>query len=136
MLRPTLDEVMGNVIASFDDIIKPDITDPYAASIALTLSNLLRHARVRAQLEPEVLWDDNRDLRGVLAELGLTAPAALPADAYPSLTLLIDEAVALRTALDAYVREHPGDARVLAYFGRQLERQRPWMVEAWEGPRR
>lgn len=136
MLRPTLDEVLANVIASFDDIIKPDITDPYAASIALTISNLLRHVRARAEHEPAALWDDNRDLRQLLAELGVEAPPPLPVDAYPGLQALIDEAVGLRTALDRFVVAQPGDERVLAYLGRQLERQRPWMVEAWEGPRR
>ena len=44
--------MIASVISSFDDIIKPDISDPYASSIALTLSNLLRHVRVRARLEP------------------------------------------------------------------------------------
>jgi hypothetical protein len=136
MLRPTLDEVMTNVIASFDGIIKPAVEEPYSASIALTISNLLRHAQVRMTDEPEALWDDNRDLRGLLAEIGVAAAPERPAGEYPSLARLVDEAIALRTALDAYVIAHPGDQRVREYFGRQLERQRPWMIEAWEGPRR
>lgn len=136
MLRPTLDEVLANVVASFDGIIKPAIDEPYAASVALTISNLLRHAKVRAGEEPEALWDDNRDLRGLLAELGLMAPPERPAGEYPSLARLVDEAIALRTTLDAHVIAHPGDRRVREYFGRQLARQRPWMIDAWEGPRR
>lgn len=136
MLRPTADEVFANVIASLDDIIKPEVTDPYASSIVLTVSNLMRHLRVRAAQEPEALWYDNRDLRGLLAELGVEAPPDPDAAQYPSLARLVDEALALRAALDPYVAAHPGDARVRAYLGRQLERQRPWMVEAWEGARR
>jgi hypothetical protein len=136
MLRPTLDEVFANVIASVDDIIKPDVRDPYASSIVLTVSNLLRHLRARAAHEPEALWHDNRDLRALLGELGVATPAAPDPSQYPSLALLVEEAVALRAVLDEYVGAHPGDERVRSYLGRQLHRQRPWMVEAWEGPRR
>jgi hypothetical protein len=136
VLRPTLDEVLANVIDSFDTIVAPDVTDEYALSISLTISNLLRHVRVRAAHEPEALWADNADLRALLADLGVDAPPVRPADEYPSLARLIDEAVALRTCLDTYVLAHPGDERVRAYLGRQLARQRPWMIEAWEGPRR
>ena len=136
MLRPTMDEVLANVIASFDDIIKPGVDDPYASSIALTIGNLLRHVRARAEHEPGALWDDNCDLRELLGELGVDAPPERPADQYPGLGVLVEEAIALRTALDAHVRSQPGDVRVRAYLARQLERQRPWMIEAWEGPRR
>ena len=136
MLRPTLDEVFTNVIASVDDIIKPDVHDPYASSIVLTVSNLLRHLRARAAHEPAALWDDNRDLRSLLGELGVDAPEGPDPSRYPSLDLLIGEAMALRGALDTYVVAHPGDERVRAYLSRQLDRQRPWMVEAWEGARR
>ena len=136
MLRPTLDEVMQNLVSSFDDIIKPDISDPYASSLALTLSNLLRHVRVRARLEPQALWIDNADLRELLIRLGVPAPARIPTDVYPSIDRLLDEAFALRSALDGYVLEHPGHPEVLAYLSRQLARQRPWMMDAWSGPRR
>jgi len=136
MLRPTLDDVLVNVIDSFDTIIQPDVTDDYASSIALTVSNLLRHVRARAEHEPAALWDDNNDLRALLRELDVAAPTERAADAYPSLAVLIDEAVELRTALDTYVVQHPGDERVRAYLARQLERQRPWMIEAWSGARR
>lgn len=136
MLRPTADEVFANVISSIDDIIKPTVNDPYASSIVLTVSNLLRHLRVRTAQEPEALWEDNRDLRGLLAELGLEAPPAPDTAQFPTLGRLVDEAIALRTVLDTYVIAHPGDPRVHAYLARQLGRQRPWMVQAWEGARR
>ena len=136
MLRPTLDEVMRNVIASFDDIIRPDLTDPYATSISLTISNLLRHVQVRAREEPEALWTDNADLRSLIVSLGVPTPPPIPADVYPSIERLIAEAFALRAALDTYVLEHPGNPAVLQYLARQLARQRPWMMDAWEGPRR
>lgn len=136
MLRPTSDEVFANVIASVDDIIKPAVTDPYAASIVLTASNLIRHLRARTAQEPEALWEDNRDLRSLLADIGVEAPSAPDPALFPTLVRLIDEAVVLRTTLDDYVQQHPGDERVRDYLARQLERQRPWMIEAWEGARR
>ena len=119
MLRPTLDEVMTNVIASFDDIIRPDVTDQYASSIALTLSNLLRHVKVRARLEPEALWTDNADLRELLGRLGVAAPPPIPADVYPSIERLIDEAFALRTALDGFIADRLMEA---------LWREALWLV--------
>jgi hypothetical protein len=136
MLRPTLDEVLGNVIESFETWLVPEITEPYALSVAQTVGNLLRHVRARAGFEPEALWHDNADLRQVLDGLGVAAPPPLADQCYPGLEVLVNEAMELREALDAFVVEHPGHPDVLAYLARQLQRQRPWMVEAWSGPRR
>ena len=64
-----------------------------------------------------------------------------PPHGYPTVARLQQEATVLRSALVACIealpdREHPGRAAIRAYLARQLARQRPWLVEAFTGPRR
>jgi len=152
-VRPRADEVLDSVIWTFDTYIAPEVHEPYASSRTLTLAQLLRHVRARIRGEGDALWEDNRELRQLLAELqGGLAPALSadvaqtlsaslrPPDVYPSLLRLTEEATALRGALDRILRALPDDAperqRIRSYLGAQLTRQQPWLVDAFDGPRR
>ena len=152
-MRPDADHVLASVIDTFERYIAPEVHDEYAASLCLTVGQLLRSVRARVAHEGEALWDDNRELRELLGTLrpqvaptvgGLIDDALVPAgdpDAYPSVARLQAEADRLRGALVACIeaipdREHPARAAIRVYLGHQLDRQRPWLVDAFDGPRR
>lgn len=151
MIYPDVDDVLAAVIDTFDRYIAPEVHDEYAASLSLTVSQLLRSMRVRVAEEGDSLWADNAELRELLRSLLPSVPAALVGaieDAceltiagYPSVVRLRDEAVRLRavlvTCIDALPdRQHPGRAEIRTYLERQLRRQQPWLVDAFTGPRR
>ncbi|HKT73071.1 MAG TPA: hypothetical protein VJQ47_09290 [Steroidobacteraceae bacterium] len=68
-MRPSAEEVMHSIIWTFDAEIAPDLSTARAKSLALTTSNLLRHVLLRMQREAYALWDDNRELRQLLARM-------------------------------------------------------------------
>jgi len=117
-VRPRADEIMASVVATFEEYIVPEVDEPFAQSIALTLSNLMRLVRLRIQQEGPMLHADNVDLRATLAEVGsymrgadgrfaelvveiddvLAAPN-MPVDEYPTLAWMDDQATTLRWIL-------------------------------------
>ncbi len=127
-MRPTADEVLKSVIWTFDTYIAPEVEEPFAQSLTLTVSNLLRHVLVRMEREGPALFEDNREIRAVLEailELGRSVPASgsvsLPeelvdeieaalarsyhgVEEYPTLAMLTAEATDLRWALDHALR--------------------------------
>lgn len=161
-LRPRSDEILASVLWSFEEFIVPELSDPYAISVGHTITNLLRHLALRVELEPPALFAGNAELRELLADiagyaraagpaeladdLGRTL-AATPASDYPSVSRLVDDALALRGALDRAIRAlqaAPGDseeylnlrARVREWIGRALAREAEWIVPAFSGIRR
>lgn len=155
MIRPDADDVLASIIDTFDRYLAPEIHDEYAASLALTVGQLLRSVRARVAHEGEALWDDNAQLRGLLAGLAADLPATQAAavaaalapapvaagPAYPSVARLQDEAVRLRAALVAAIGalpdpDHPARVAVRRYLADNLRRQEPWLVHAFDGPRR
>ena len=153
-MRPGPHHTLDAVIATFEEHIMPEVADEYLRSLGLTIGQMLRSVRVRILREPEALYEDNADLRdvleGVLPSLDeATAQGVRSAldgseiadGVYPSLERLMAEADQLRSALVAVIEANPDadhPARVAArdYLRRQLERQEPWLVDAWTGPRR
>jgi hypothetical protein len=123
-MRPRADEILRSVVATFDEYVAPDVNDPFAKSLALTMSNLMRNVALRIDQEGQALFDDNRQLREVLADVrsyleaspgGRFDPQAKEiSDAltrehygpgvYPSLALVTDEATDLRWALQHAIR--------------------------------
>ncbi len=122
-MRPRADEVLTSVIATFDEYLKPELTSPFAKSLALTVKNLLNHVKLRIEREGPALFEDNRDLRALLSriydhlliweqtgeskgfkEIEVEIKGVLkqtfygPLD-YPTLVALTEEATALRWAL-------------------------------------
>lgn len=153
-MRPAAHQVLDTVIATFELYVVPEIDDEYVRSLGLTIGQLLRSVRERMLREPESLWEDNADLRAVLAEMDLPAELAARVEAaieradrvigpgvYPSSERLMEQADVLRAALVSVI-EATSDAADPArragrdYLRRQLERQVPWLVDAWTGPRR
>jgi hypothetical protein len=123
-MRPRADEMLRSVIATFDEYVAPDVSDPFAKSLALTISNLMRNVALRIDQEGQSLFDDNREVRAVLEGVHsyfetavggrFDAQAKEIADAltrehygpgvYPSLALVTEEATDLRWALQHAIR--------------------------------
>lgn len=155
MIEPTVEDVIGAVIATLERDIAPNVTtddDGYTASLCRTVGQLLKAARSRLQHEEAMLIADNADLRNVLSEWAPALPpqarqrveqALAEADAAAESTVarLQEEAKRLRAALVVLIeaipgKDHPARAAGREYLQRQLERERPWMVDAFDGPRR
>lgn len=127
-MRPRADEVLRSVIWTYDTYLAPQVEEPLARSLSLTVGNLLRHVLVRVEREGAILFEDNRALRELLDSIRafLRSPAAVDAavggpdlldeidgvlageyhgpDVYPSLALLAEEAADLRGAADRALR--------------------------------
>lgn len=135
-MRPRTDEILKSVLWTFDEWIVPDVTTPYAKSQTLTMGNLMRHVILRVELEGDLLFEDNRDLRDVLARSGEYIDGLEPGsdalrkagseitealaksfhggDVYPSVARLIEEATALRWALSHAIETLQGVRDTLA----------------------
>ena len=151
MMYPDVDDLLASVIDTFERYIAPHVDDEYAASLSLTVTELLRSVRVRVALEGEALAADNAELADLLAELRPHVPPdvvalvdealASPLDGYPSVARLQQKAEGLRRALAAAIDslpdpDHPGRVAARAYLTNHLRRQEPWLVQAFVGPRR
>lgn len=123
-MRPRADEVLTNVVETFDQYVLPDVTDPYAKSMATVISGLLRQTNLRIEHEGQALYDDVRAARVTLGQIldllesasvrdqvsGATALAAETRaalakvfrrdDEYPSLRSLAEESAELTSVLD------------------------------------
>jgi hypothetical protein len=124
-MRPRADEILRSVVATFDTYIAPEVRDPFAQSLALTLSNLMRNVALRIGLEGQALFDDNAQLRGVLEHIRVYVDGRLDdrfaactkeigealrrehygPGVYPSLALVTEEATDLRWTLQHAIRE-------------------------------
>jgi hypothetical protein len=152
MMYPGVDDVLGAVLVTLEDVITPSVGDENAASACRTAAQLLRSTRARLRHEQAALQADNDDLRALLAgrrdelpedvrptiDNALTAAHGAP---IASVTQLQDEARGLREALVSAVYAVPDRStqfRVAAreYLERSLERQAPWLVDSFTGPRR
>jgi hypothetical protein len=151
MMYPDVDDLLASVIDTFERYIAPHVDDEYAASLSLTVTELLRSVRVRVALEGETLADDNAELVDLLTDLRSHVPPAVitlvddalaaPVDGYPSVARLQRKAEGLRGALVAAIEslpdpDHPGRLAARAYLTNHLRRQEPWLVQAFVGPRR
>jgi hypothetical protein len=152
VIRPNADDVLASVIDTFDRYIAPEVRDEYAASLCLTVSQLLRSVRVRVAEEGQALHDDNEELRRLLVGLrdDMSPPVRTQVDevlgaptpeAYVPVARLQADAVSLRGVLVACIddlpdRVHPGRQAIRTYLAHQLERQQPWLVDAFTGRRR
>jgi len=151
MIHPDVDDVLASVIDTFERYIAPAVDDEYAKSLSLTVAELLRSMRARVAHEGEALYDDNAELRALLATLHPMVPTDVQAEidtalahrveGYPSVPRLQQEALALRAALVTCIEalpdiDHPGRQAVRTYLTHELARQQPWLIHAFVGPRR
>lgn len=123
-MRPRADEVLQSIIWTYDEHILPNVQGDFPKSLALTVSNLLRHVALRMEHEAPALIEDNAEVRAVLGEIAAyastltAAPDSLQAllptltdaseakssDGYISLIALAEEAETLRTLLDTALK--------------------------------
>ena len=106
MMYPDVDDLLASVIDTFEQYIAPHVDDEYAASLSLTVTELLRSVHVHVALEGEALADDNAELADLLADLRPHVPPdvvtlvdealASPVDGYPSVARLQRQAEGLR----------------------------------------
>jgi hypothetical protein len=155
VIEPNADDVLAAIIDTFDRYLMPEIHDEYAASLALTVSQMLRSVRARVAHEGAALWEDNAELRALLVQIapalpptssaGPTIATALAArvgpDVYPSVALLQAQATPLRAALVEAISaladpDDPARVAIRRYLADHLRRQEPWLVHAFTGPRR
>ena len=130
-MRPSAEEIVRSIAATFDEYLLPEIDEPFAHSLALTVSNLLRHVALRLEQEGPMLVAEIADLRAVLAEiqafagaspgcdavLARVAPAcgARPRDgSYVGISDLHDEATELGWALQHAIHALDGAAPTVA----------------------
>ena len=67
VMKPTTADIIDSIIWSLDTYVAPEVQAPFASSVLLTVGNLLRHVKLRAQQEVGLLAEDNADLVAVLA---------------------------------------------------------------------
>ncbi len=151
MMYPTADDSLAAIIETFERDIVPLVDDEYGSSLCLTIGQMLRSVRARVALEGQILHEDNTDLRALLTGIREQVPGPLaaaidatleaPPEGLRPLEDLQAEAVELRRVLEDCISAvpdaaSPTRASIRDYLTRHLERQRPWMVDAFTGPRR
>ena len=93
-MRPRADEVMQSITWTFETHIVPDLTDPLARSLCLTMSYLLRQVELRIRLEGPALHADIREVRQTLAAVQRLLRATPAASTEPALSGLDQEIAA------------------------------------------
>lgn len=116
MIHPTCAEVLATIQTGFDEQIVPHLHDSEARSAAATIGHLLRHVALRIAGEGQILHDDVSRLEALLdriagwfeqagegdpGDIRAVIANRVPPDAYLSLSLLGERALALRGALVA-----------------------------------
>lgn len=128
MLTLRTNDILKSISWTFDEYILPNVDEAYAKSLALTISNLLRYAKLRVEKEGPLLYEDNNDLRNLLGEIAEAIDGALsgfplsglkdychdirsslnktycPPKEYQNLDHLIEEALALRGTLTRVIK--------------------------------
>ena len=76
MLYPDVDDLLASILDTFERYVAPAVDDEYAASLCLTIGQLLRSVRARVAQEGDALAADNAELRALLGELRPDVDAA------------------------------------------------------------
>ena len=100
-MTPSLDKILQCMQYTHEHILMPSIQDDYARSQSHTMLNLFRYARQLAEHEARMLWEENRQLEQLLAQVRayladlpesstrddlvaeLCTPLPAPGDGYP-----------------------------------------------------
>ena len=68
-MRPRADEIIDSVVKTFEQYVVPEVEDPYAKSLSLTMANLMRLVKQQIEHEGPLLYADIEDLRSTLTEV-------------------------------------------------------------------
>lgn len=156
MITPRVPDILSVVIETIDRDIAPSVSsddDGYAQSLCRTVGQMLRMVRARVEHEEGALTEDNDELRALLREYLPTVSgdvradvdavlfAAADGEAKNAVDRLTQEATRLRTALTLLIPAFPDAtspfrSAVRHYLSRHLDRQSPWLTDAFTGPRR
>lgn len=153
MIIPTAAEMLKTIEATFETVIKPDLTNTGARSAAASVGHMLRIATLRIEIEGQILHDEVIKLRELLPRLcAFLGKGELPPlrdnSIYPSLALMAAEVGALRQGVCDALDELQGrdldakGARLLvelnSYIAWQLEQESKMIDPATigHGPRR
>jgi len=138
-------EVVAAAVTALEDVVAPAVRDEHAESTLRTAVQLLRSTRVRLEVEQQALAEECAELRALLelwqVRLALAAVPAPAALRYPARAEQAHEAAALRSALAAAIDavpdpDHPFRVAARDVVQRSVDRQQPWLVDAFTGPRR
>ena len=119
MIYPSAVEVLRAILQTHEEVIRPALATTLERSASATISHLLRHVALRIEVEGQLLADDIATARKTLAAVsdylaalgGGEADARRraigelldrrfrPADVYPTLTSMAEEAGAFRQAV-------------------------------------
>jgi hypothetical protein len=90
-MRPRADEIVHSITWTFDRYISPELNDPFAQSLALSIGYLLRSVEQRIRHEGPALWECNRAIRGPLGLVRKLIAGSSEARAESVFTDLLDE---------------------------------------------
>ena len=142
MINPTISKLLTGVASSLDETVLPELETGFARNQLVAAIALIRRAAMVDERIGSYLWEDNRDIAAVLAEVaplvGLDPPQIADEGGYPTLDELRRRNLALQHQLVAIhdtLREDAGSARaqaaLRALFGRMLARESQINTSSW-----
>jgi len=151
-MKPSVEQMLEAAQLALREHVAPLATDQWAASALRSVDVILSHLQARVPVEGPMLYEDNRDLAGVLAkavdlDLGANLREALDAFAaeqpamneYPSVNALADLNIKGRGLLDELLifcharNEEVVHDALRGYLERHLERERPFYFPVFVG---
>jgi len=158
-VKPTTKQLINSISWSLDNKVAPMTEDKWAASTLRSVRCLLTHLATRADLEGQLLFDDNIDLRDTLRRVETVLAPVSPAlgaaisdvlrkewrspDEYPTVVSLTAENDAMRSVADVVlvalragdvVDEHirtEARGEVESWVRRRLVRDQPLFLPAF-----
>jgi hypothetical protein len=142
MINPTISKLLSGVATSLDETVLPELEPGFARNQLVAAIALIRRAAMVDERIGSYLWEDNRDIAAVLAEVsplvGLDKPQIADQGDYPTLDELRQHNLALQHQLVAIhdtLREDAGSARaqaaLRALFERMLARESQINTSSW-----
>ena len=142
MINPTISKLLSGVATSLDETVLPELEPGFARNQLVAAIALIRRAAMVDERIGSYLWEDNRDIAAVLAEVaplvGLDKPQIADEVGYPTLDELRRRNLALQHQLVAIhdtLREDAGSARaqaaLRALFERMLTRESQINTSSW-----
>ena len=87
-MKPDTPEILDSILWSLETYVEPEVQSPFGRSVMVTVGNLLRHVKLRAETEAEILFEDNDDLERLLTRL------VARFEAHPELSKVLESTLA------------------------------------------